>query len=82
MSLADLSLVRWDHYHCHMNLMKKPGASLLLVGAVLFFIVQPVVGKVPFLGGVVAPMAFIVGALGMIGGGYLIARSTFGSGGN
>jgi len=63
-----------------MNLMKKPGASLLLVGAVLFFIVQPIVGKIPLLGSVVAPMAFIVGVIGMIGGGYLMARSTFGAG--
>ena len=65
-----------------MNLLKKPGASLLLVGAILFFIVQPVVGKIPLLGGVVAPMAFIVGLLGMVGGGYLVARSTFGAGGS
>ena len=65
-----------------MNLLKKPGASLLLVGAVLFFVVQPIVGKIPLVGGLIVPIAFVVGLLGMVGGGYLIARSTFGTGGN
>lgn len=65
-----------------MNLLKKPGMSLLLVGAVLFFLVRPVVGKIWLVGGVVSPMAFVIGLLGMIGGGYLLARSTLGPGGN
>ena len=63
-----------------MEIFKKPGASLLLVGAALFFVVQPIVGAVPLVGGVIAPMAFIVGALGIVGGGYLMARSVFGTG--
>jgi hypothetical protein len=80
MSLADLSSKRWDRYNAAMNLLKKPGASLLLVGAVLFFLVQPIAGKIWVIGGVLSPMAFIVGILGMVGGGYLLARATLGSG--
>ncbi len=63
-----------------MNLLKKPGASLLLVGAALFFVISPVSGKIPLLGGVVSPMAFVIGIIGMLGGGYLLARSTLGPG--
>lgn len=63
-----------------MNLLKKPGASLLLVGAALFFIVRPVVSNIPLVGGLVSPIAFVVGLLGMVGGGYLVARSTLGPG--
>lgn len=58
-----------------MNLLKKPGASLLLVGAALFFLIRPIVDRLPLIGGVLSPIAFIVGLLGMVGGGYLIARS-------
>lgn len=61
-----------------MNLLKKPGASLLLVGAALFFVVSPIVGGLPLIGGVLSPIAFIVGLIGMVGGGYLIARSIMG----
>ncbi len=63
-----------------MNLLKKPGASLLVVGALLFFLVQPLAGKIWVVGSVLSPMAFVVGLLGMIGGGYLLARSTLGPG--
>jgi len=62
------------------GLMKKPGASLLLVGVLSFFLVSPIVAKLPLIGGVVSPIAWIIGLLGMIGGGYLIARSTLGTG--
>jgi len=61
-----------------MDLIKKPGASLLLVGAVLFFLIRPLISKLPLIGGVVSPIVFVVGLLGMIGGGYLVARSTLG----
>lgn len=60
------------------TLMNKPGVSLLLVGAVLMFLVRPVIGKVWVVGGVLSPITFIVGLLGIIGGIYLIARSTLG----
>lgn len=63
-----------------MNILKKPGASLLLIGAVLFFLVRPIAGKIWFVGGVISPMAFVIGLLGMVGGGYLLARSTLGPG--
>ena len=82
LSLADLSANRWDHYTWTMNLLKKPGASLLLIGAVLFFIVRPVVGKIWIVGGVASPIAWVVGLLGMVGGIYLLARSSFGTGNN
>ncbi len=59
-------------------MMKKPGMSLLLVGLALFFIVRPIVSGIPFLGAAVSPIAFVVGIFGIIGGGYLLARSTFG----
>lgn len=61
-------------------MLKKPGASLLVVGIALMFVVRPLISKVPFLGDVASPIAFIVGLFGIIGGGYLIARSTFGKG--
>ena len=61
-------------------MMKKPGASLLIVGLALMFIVRPLVSGVPFLGSVASPIALFVGLFGIIGGGYLIARSTFGKG--
>lgn len=51
-----------------------------MVGAALFFVVSPVSGKIPLLGGVVSPMAFVIGIIGMLGGGYLLARSTLGPG--
>lgn len=65
-----------------MAIMKKPGASLVLVGAALFFVVSPIIGIVPLVGGVVSSVAWGVGLLGMIGGGYLLSRSIFGRGGN
>ena len=52
----------------------------MLVGAGLFFIVRPIVVKIPLLGGIVSPIAFVVGLLGMVAGGYLLARSTLGPG--
>lgn len=61
-----------------MGLMKKPGASLLLVGAALFFIINPIAGALPLVGGVIGSVAWGVGLLGMIGGGYLLARSILG----
>ncbi|MFT7476705.1 MAG: hypothetical protein ACI81L_003665 [Verrucomicrobiales bacterium] len=79
-SLADLFEPRWDQYDQPMGISKKPGVSLLLVGVVLFFLVRPVVGSVWVIGGLLSPIAFIVGLLGIVGGGYLLARSTLGTG--
>ncbi len=61
-------------------MLKKPGASLLFVGLLLMFIVRPLISKLPYLGSVASPVAFFIGLFGIIGGGYLIARSTFGKG--
>ncbi len=61
-----------------MSLFKKPGASLLLVGLALLIIVGPIGGAIPFVGGIISLAAFVLGGLGVIGGGYLLARSTLG----
>jgi hypothetical protein len=63
-----------------MKITKTPGFSLLLVGAILFFLVRPVINSVPVVGGAFAGMAFVVGLLGLIGGGYLMARALTGAG--
>ena len=63
-----------------MKLAKLPGVSLLLVGVVLMFILRPIVGGIPAIGGLLATMAFVVGALGLVGGGYLIVRALTGMG--
>ncbi len=57
-----------------MGIMKKPGASLLALGVGLI-VVSSFIGAIPIIGGVVAPIAFIGGLFGLVGGGYLIARS-------
>ncbi|MDW3177645.1 MAG: hypothetical protein R8J94_09680 [Acidimicrobiia bacterium] len=62
-----------------MATLKRPGASLLVVGLILFFLVRPVIGKIWFIGGILGPMSFIVGLLAIVGGGYLVFRSQFGS---
>lgn len=62
-----------------MATLKRPGASLLIVGLILFFLVRPVIGKIWFIGGILGPMSFIVGLLAIVGGGYLVFRSQFGS---
>lgn len=61
-------------------MLKRPGTSLLAIGLVLFFLVRPVVGHVWLIGGIVEPIAFIVGLLAIVGGGYLMSRSIFGRG--
>lgn len=63
----------------NMATLKRPGASLLVVGLVMFFLIRPVVGKVWLIGGILYPIAFIVGLLAIIGGAYLLYRSMFGS---
>jgi len=63
-----------------MKITKTPGFSLLLVGAILFFLVRPVIDSVPVVGGAFAAMAFVVGLLGLVGGGYLVARALTGAG--
>jgi len=63
-----------------MTLLKKPGASLLLVGIVMFFLGTPLVSTLGWLGRPLVPVCFVVGILGMVGGAYLLARSTFGPG--
>ena len=67
-----------DLYHRHMSLLKKPGASLLVVGLVLLVIVQPLSSMLPVVGRVISPIAFVVGLFGIVGGGYLLSRSVFG----
>ena len=62
-----------------MTTLKRPGASLLLIGLVLFFLVRPIVGKIWFIGGILSPLSFVVGLLAMIGGAYLLYRSMFGA---
>lgn len=62
-----------------MTMLKRPGASLLVVGLVLFFLVRPIVGKIWLIGGILSPISFIVGLLAMIGGAYLLYRSMFGA---
>jgi hypothetical protein len=62
-----------------MTMLKRPGASLLLVGLVLLFLVRPIVGKIWLIGGILSPVSFIVGLGAMIGGAYLLYRSMFGS---
>ncbi len=62
-----------------MTMLKRPGASLLLAGLVLFFLVRPIVGKIWLVGGLLSPISFIVGLGAMIGGAYLLYRSMFGS---
>jgi hypothetical protein len=63
-----------------MKLSKLPGVSLLLVGLVLMFILRPIVGGIPAIGGLLQTMAFVVGGLGIVGGGYLVARALTGMG--
>lgn len=62
------------------TLLNRPGVSLLVVGVLMMFLVRPIIGNVWFIGSVLAPMAFVVGVLGIIGGIYLIARSQLGPG--
>ncbi len=68
-----------ERYHSFMATLKRPGASLLVVGLILFFLVRPIIGKVWLVGGILAPMSFVVGLLAIVGGGYLVFRSQFGS---
>ena len=63
-----------------MKITKAPGFSLRLIGLVLMFLVRPVIGGVPVIGGMLYGIAFIVGALGLLGGGYLMMRSFTGAG--
>ena len=63
-----------------MSLFKKPGASLLVVGLLLFFLVRPIAGSLPLVGGILGTISWVVGALGIVGGGYLLLRSTLGPG--
>ena len=62
-----------------MTAFNKPGISLFVVGLLLFFIVRPIVSAIPLVGAVVSPIAWVVGILGIIGGGYLFLRATFGT---
>ena len=65
-----------------MGLLKKPGASLLLVGLAMFFVVGPLLSNLPLIGGIIGVLGFVIGVLGIVGGGYLLFRSTNGPGGN
>ena len=60
--------------------MKKPGASLLVVGLLLLFIVRPIVDQIPAIGGALERLAFFVSLFGILGGGYLLLRSITGIG--
>ncbi len=57
------------------TIMKRPGVSLLLTGLVLFFIIRPIVDGIWVIGGLLGAFSFIVGLLGIVGGGYLLFRS-------
>lgn len=63
-----------------MVLLKKPGGSLLIAGLLLLFVARPIVGAIPAIGGLLAGIAFFVGLLGAVGGGYLLFRSINGAG--
>ena len=65
-----------------MALIKKPGASLLLVGVALVFLIGPILGNLPVVGGLIGFISLVVGVLGIVGGGYLLFRSTNGPGGS
>ncbi len=58
-----------------MTLLKKPGVSLLLAGLALFFVVRPIVDGIWVIGGLLGAFSFIVGLLGIVGGGYIFMRS-------
>lgn len=58
-----------------MNLFRRPGLSLLLIGLILFFGIRPIVGSIWVIGGLFGGIAFVTGLLGIVGGGYLFARS-------
>jgi len=62
-----------------MKLVKIPGASLLLVGVILFVLRGPVY-SVPMIGGMLRTMATVLAGFGIIGGGYLLLRSLTGLG--
>jgi len=62
-----------------MKLLKIPGASLLLVGVVLFVLRGPLYG-IPAIGGMLRTMATILAGFGIIGGGYLLLRAVTGMG--
>ena len=53
---------------------------MLVVGLLLFFLIGPITGAIPVVGGILATISWIVGALGIVGGGYLLVRSTRGPG--
>lgn len=57
-----------------------PGLTLLIVGLVLFFIVRRLVGGIWIIGGALSGLAFGIGLLATIGGGYLLLRSRTGLG--
>ena len=63
-----------------MNTLRKPGASLALVGAALFFVVSPIISKLPLVGGLASALTVIAGIIGMVGGAYLVVRSIRGTG--
>ncbi len=63
-----------------MKVSKLPGVTLLIVGLVLMFIIRPVIDGFPLIGGLLQTISFVVGALGIAGGGYLIVRSLTGAG--
>lgn len=63
-----------------LDLLKKPGATLLLVGLALFFIGGPLLGAIPLIGSVIGTLSSVVGVLGIIAGGFLMVRSIRGPG--
>ncbi len=60
--------------------LKKPGATLLLVGLALFFIGGPLLRAIPLIGGVIGTLSSVVGLIGIIAGGFLMVRSIRGPG--
>ena len=51
-----------------------------MVGLLLVFLVGPIAGSLPLVGGILGTISWVVGALGIVGGGYLMLRSTLGPG--
>ena len=43
-----------------MSLFKKPGASLLVVGLLLVFLVGPIAGSLPLVGGILGTISWAV----------------------
>ena len=57
-----------------------PGLTLLIVGLLLFFVVRRLVGGIWVIGGALSGLAFGIGLLATVAGGYLLLRTRTGLG--